>query len=228
MSKLYNTLEKIRTGEQGVFSNSKSASAKGLGSNAKKSGKRRIILLGSAGVLVLVLVVFLVFSQRKDAKPPATGETRTADSVTQPGTTDQFASPVSRTDDSQILAPTSPASPTAFLTGTADDLYRQLNDTGIDLVEKNQHWQGIYFFEQARKHQPERVEALINMAVAAAELGLRAPAKRLFIQAHALAPNHPLLRKNLDLLGQADFFDDQWVASLFAGPTLPGQTTHPQ
>jgi len=228
VSKLYNTLEKIRTGEQGVFSNSKSPLAKGLGSNAKKSGNRRIILLGSAGVLVLVLVVFLVFSQRKDVKPPATSEIRTADSVAQPGATDQFASPVSRTDDSQKLAPTSPALPTASLTGTADDLYRQLNDTGIELVEKNQHWRGIYFFEQARKHQPERVEALINMAVTVAELGLHAPAKRLFSEAHALAPNHPLLRKNLDLLGQADFFDDQWVASLFTGPTLPMQNTKPQ
>lgn len=228
MSKLYNTLEKIRTGEQGVFSNTKSASAKGFGPNADKSRKRRIILLGSAGVLVLALVVFLVFSQRKVAKPPATGETLIADPIAPVGITDQFASPVSRTDDSQKLAPTSPASPTASHTGTADDLYRQLNDTGIELVEKNQHWQGIYFFEQARKHQPERVEALINMAVAAAELGLRAPAKRLFSDAHALAPNHPLLRKNLDLLGQADFFDDQWVASLFSGTTLPGQNTKPQ
>lgn len=228
MSKLYNTLEKIRTGEQGVFSKKKSASAKGLGSNADKSGKRRIILLGSAGVLVLALVVFLVVSQRKDAKPPATGDAVTTDPVAQPGTTDQFASPGSPTVESPTLAPPPPASPSASLAGTADDLYQQLNDTGIELVEKNQHWQGISFFEQARRHQPERVEALINMAVAAAELGLRAPAKRLFSEAHALAPNHPLLRKNLDLLGQANFFDDQWVASLFTDPTLPGQSTKPQ
>lgn len=228
MSKLYNTLEKIRTGEQGIFSNTKSDSAKGFGPNADKSGKRKIILLGSAGLLVLALAVFLVFSQRKDAQQPATGEALTTDPVALSGRTDQFVSPVSPADDSQKIAPVLPASPAASPIGTDDDLYRKLNDTGIDLVEKNQHWQGIYFFEQARNQQPERVEALINMAVAAAELGLRAPAKRLFTEAHALVPNHPLLRKNLDLLGQADFFDDQWVASLFAGPALPGQGTKPQ
>lgn len=228
MSKLYNTLEKIRTGEQVVFSKKKSASAKGFGPNADKAGKWRIILLCTAGMVVLALVVFLVFPQRKDAKPPITGETVTADAVAPAGTSSQPAAPDSLDDNPQKMATGPNASLTASPTGTDSDIYRQLNDTGIDLVEKNQHWQGIYFFEQARKHQPERVEALINLAVAAAELGLRAPAKRLFIQAHALAPNHPLLRKNLDLLGQANFFDDQWVASLFTGPTLPMQNTKPQ
>jgi Flp pilus assembly protein TadD len=108
------------------------------------------------------------------------------------------------------------------------DLYRQLNDTGIALVQENQHWRGIYFLEQARKQQPERPEALINMAVALAELGLRAPAKRLFSEAHALAPNHPLLRRNLDLLGQADFFNGHWLSSLTAGQIPPGQAPKPQ
>jgi Flp pilus assembly protein TadD len=96
------------------------------------------------------------------------------------------------------------------------------------LIQENQHWRGIYFLEQARKEQPERPEALINMAVALAELGLRAPAQRLFSEAHALAPNHPLLRQNLDLLGQAGFFEEQWLSSLTAGPAQPEPTTPPQ
>ncbi|MBA3004811.1 MAG: hypothetical protein FP813_13345 [Desulfurivibrio sp.] len=228
MSKLYNTLEKIRTGEQGVFSKKKSASAKGFGPNADKAGKRRIILLCTAGMVVLALVVFLVFPQRKDAKPPITGETVTADVVAPAGTSSQPAAPDSLDDNPQKMATGPNASLTASPTGTDSDIYQQLNDKGLALIDENQHWRGIYFLELAHKQQPERVEALINLAVAAAELGLRAPAKRLFIQAHALAPHHPLLRKNLDLLGQAEFFDDQWVASLFAGPAQPGQTTQQQ
>jgi Flp pilus assembly protein TadD len=112
--------------------------------------------------------------------------------------------------------------------GSGSELYSQLNDMGVAHVQANQHWRGIYFLEQARRQQPERPEALINMAVALAELGLRGPAKRLFSEAHALAPNHPLLRKNLEILGQADFFDPQWLSSLSAGLIQPGQETQPQ
>lgn len=233
MSRLYNTLEKIRTGEQGGIPKKKSAPAKGIGQQADTSKNRRIVLLGASALLALALVVFFSGPKHKDAKPPVT-----ADAVTTPAVTadaaaparipDHPADPATQAVDSQTLPQAPPASPIASPTGTGAELYQQINDTGIALIQENQHWRGIYYLEQARKQQPERPEALINMAVALAELGLRAPAKRLFSEAHALAPNHPLLRQNLDLLGQADFFDGQWLSSLTAGQIQPGQATKPQ
>ena len=214
VSRLYNTLEKIRTGEQGAFSQKKSAPSKGIGQQADPGRKRRIVLLGASALLALALIVFFSGPKRKGAKPPLT-----AGAVAPARIAEQPAGPAP-----QVLPPAQPtASPPA-----PRDMYQQLNDTGTALALENQHWRGIYFFEQARKQQPERPEALINMAVALAELGLRAPAKRLFSEAHALAPNHPLLRQNLDLLGQADFFDGQWLSSLTAGQIPPEQAPKPQ
>lgn len=217
MSKLYNTLEKIRTGEKGVFSEKKAAPAAGIKLTANTSRIRRIIVLGVSAALALALVLFYAVVKDKETKPPASPATNIAPAVT--------SAPV---DQLGKQPQASGVSPTPSPSGTDTDLYRRLNDTGIALIQENQYWQGIYYLEQARKQQPSRPEALINMAVALAELGLRAPAKRLFSEAHALAPTHPLLRKNLDLLGQADFFDDQWVASLFAGPAHLGKTLEPQ
>ena len=220
VSKLYNTLEKIRTGEQGGATKKKSTPVRGFGLNADTSGKRRIILLGASALLGIALIMFIAGQKPKDTKPPITPAAAAPGRIP----VDRPTEPTVQASTSAKVSPAPPASLAASPAGTGKDLYRQLNDTGVALIQKNQPWQGIYYLEQARKQQPERPEALINMAVALAELGLRAPAKRLFSEAHALAPNHPLLRKNLDLLGQADFFDDQWVSSLFAGPPLPGQT----
>lgn len=226
MSKLYNTLEKIRTGEQGGFPERKSAPATRIGLHADTGKKRLIILLGASVFLALGLVVFFSGSKHKETKPPATAVTATA--VTPARIPDTPAVPAPKADDSPQPPPAPPVSPATAPSATGNELYRQLNDTGVALIQKNQHWQGIYYLEQARKQQPERAEALINMAVALAELGLRAPAKRVFSEAHALAPNNPLLRTNLELLEQADFLDPQWLSTLTAGQSRPGQTSQPK
>jgi tetratricopeptide (TPR) repeat protein len=213
VSRLYNTLEKIRIGEPGGFSKKKSAPAKGFDPSAEKSRKRRLALLGASAILGLALAVFFAGPKNRTAKPPvitgtATAPTFPTDAAAPTRTTDTPAEPAPQAVASKTAPSPPPASLVISPSGTAD-LYQQLNDTGIALIQENQHWRGIYYLEAARKQQPERPEALINMAVALAELGLRAPAKRLFSEAHALAPNHPLLRQNIDLLGQADFFDPQ-------------------
>jgi len=234
VSKLYNTLEKIRTGEQDGLFKKKSASTKGVSPDANKGGKRRIVLLGAPVILILVLFVFFAWPKRKEATPPVLAPAVTANAVATDAAAPIAApghptKPAPRTDASQKLPPAPPVALAAPQIGPGgSDLYQQLNEKGLALIQDNQYWRGIYYLEQARKQQPERPEALINMAVALAELGLRAPAKRLFSEAHALAPNHPLLRKNLELLEQADFFDPQWLASLTAGQIKPGQTTQPQ
>lgn len=220
VSRLYNTLEKIRTGKPGEFSVKKITSVNGIdrGSGARK--KRRIILLWTTAMLGLALVIFFAGPLRKATMPPITTPAGTpANTPAQPA-----AEPAPRADNTPRL----PLMPSVSLNATGADLYRQLNDTGLALIQENQHWQGIYYLERAHKQQPEKPEALINMAVALAELGLRAPAKRLFSEAYALAPNHPLLRKNLEILGQAEFFDPQWLPSLTAGQAQPGQTTQPK
>ena len=172
-------------------------------------------------MLALALAVFFSGPKHKKTKPPVTSGAVATDAAAPAQTLDHLADTAHQAYDS---TKTPPVSLSTSPTGTGNnDLYQQLNDKGIALIQENQHWRGIYYLEQARKQQPERPEALINMAVALAELGLRAPAQRLFSEAHALAPNHPLLRQNLDLLEQADFFDPQWRSSLTAGQTQPGQ-----
>ncbi len=74
-----------------------------------------------------------------------------------------------------------------------------LNNKGVALVADDQHWQGIYFFEKARKLQPRRIEPLINLAVALTELHLYGPARRYFDEAVKLDSNNPLLHKNMDI-----------------------------
>jgi tetratricopeptide (TPR) repeat protein len=222
VSRLYNTLEKIRTGEPGGFSKKKSAPATGIGPSADKSRKRRLVLLGTSAILGLALAIFFAGPKRKDTTPPVTAGADATDAAAPARRSNKPTEPAPQAAATQTVPSPPPVSLVASPTGTGD-LYQQLNDTGLALIQENQHWRGIYYLEQARKQRPERPEALINMAVALAELGLRAPAKRLFSEAHALAPNHPLLRQNLDLLGQADFFDPQWLSSLTAG-----QATKPQ
>ena len=226
MSRLYNTLEKIRTGEPGGFSTKKSVFAKGIGQIAEKSKKRRFVLLGVSAVLGLALAAFFAGPKHKTPKTPVVAET-VSPAITVPAVATDATAPAQTPNNFAEPAPqNAPAPPPGSLvtplTNTGD-LYQQLNDTGLALIQNNQPWRGIYYLDQAHKQQPEKPEALINMAVALAELGLRAPAKRLFSEAHALAPNHPLLRKNLDILVQADFFDSQWLSSLTAG-----QATKPQ
>lgn len=222
MSRLYNTLEKIRIGEQGVFPQKKPAPAAGASPTASKSRILRLVLLGLFCMLTLALLLFIAGPKRKDAKPD-TGLNAAATDAAAPALTpgQPVEQPPPRPEVSARMPTEVPVSSAPSATTTGSGPYLQLNDKGIALIQENQHWPGIYYLEQARKQQPERPEALINMAVALAELGLRAPAKRLFTEAHGLVPNHPLLRKNLDLLGQMGFFDDQWVASLFAGATEP-------
>lgn len=227
VSRLYNTLEKIRTGEQGSFSAKKSAPARGFDQQAGTGRKQRIVLLGASALLALTLVVFFAGPKRKTAKTPVIADAVTADTVAPAPVPEHPAGSAPRTEASPKTSPA--ASPAPALAGTGDaGRYQQLNNKGLALIQENQHWRGIYYLEQAHKQQPERPEPLINLAVALAELGLHAPAKRFFSEAHALAPNHPMLRKNLEILGQANFFDPQWLSSLTAGQVQPGQTAQPK
>ena len=76
----------------------------------------------------------------------------------------------------------------------------ELNNRGVELVAGNDPWRGFYYFDLAHQADPLAVEPLINMGVTLSELGLFAPAMRIFKEASAMAPNHPDLRANLESL----------------------------
>ncbi|MFA7382155.1 MAG: hypothetical protein WC001_01755 [Desulfurivibrionaceae bacterium] len=220
MSRLYNTLEKIRATEHGAAPGQKSAPATGTGQPAGKRGMRLFVFLGTSLALLLALLIFFSGPKRKNSvRQPEKTAGVTSSAVAPAPTTGQAPGPAPNSQAPAGRPPSVVASP---------GNYQQLNDTGLALIKDNQPWRGLYQLDKARRQQPERPEALINMAVTLAEMGLSAPAKRLFHEAHALAPNHPMLRKNLDLLARNDLLDRQWLFSLSAGDSGPKQTTPPQ
>jgi len=79
-----------------------------------------------------------------------------------------------------------------------------LNNRGIELIRGNDPWRALYYFDLARQADPRAVEPLINMGVTLSELSLFAPAVRIFKEAQALAPNHPELQANLNILAKKE------------------------
>ena len=124
MSKLYNTLEKIRTGEQGVFSEKKSAPARGFGLNADKSKKRQIILLATSALLALTLVVFFFGPKRKDANPPISTDTTQGVATAPAVTTDVVPT-------NTVTTGVVTASPVVFEQGEAVNYYEITKDDFI-------------------------------------------------------------------------------------------------
>lgn len=107
-------------------------------------------------------------------------------------------------------APGTPADsgPTATRPVQPTDPMAAFNGQGVAMVADNDHWQGIYYFEQARKANPKAVEPLINLGVALAEIGLLGPARDFFRQARELHPEHPGLQANLQLLADYGLLED--------------------
>lgn len=208
MSKLYNTLEKIRASEQKAAIGGNPGAPRGTsGNNALPAGSWRIVILSVSVALAIAMFLFFPGTGQKKSPSPKTGPEGISSEIAAPATSGQAMPPAA--------APSAAAQPGPIHGGS----YQQLNDAGLALIRDNQPWRGIYLLEQARKQQPERPEALINMAVTLAEMGLFTPAKRLLREAHALTPNHPLLRKNLELLARTGLIDRQWLFSLSAGET---------
>ncbi|MFZ5774322.1 MAG: hypothetical protein ACOY3Z_02395 [Thermodesulfobacteriota bacterium] len=208
MSRLYNTLEKIRLATQGAESTSPSLPAPTSPAN-RPSHRLRFVLLG-CGVVIAGAAIGLSLSLLEKQSQRQAGTVSTP----APGMAPPAASPAAS------------AAPPPAPTGPEDvgSRYLQLNKTGMDLLRQDKQWASIHVFEQARQLKPDRPEALINMAVALAELGLRVPAQRLFKQAMALGTDHPMLQRNLDLMRQCDFLEDPAEPPLApSAPTAPGQ-----
>lgn len=183
MSKLFDTLEQIRHHESHLVSGQ---TLKNQTKGTDKAGPNKALLL-----LVILTAGFaaIYFSlpMLTGKKPASTG---TADFVP--------------ADTAVTVSPPAPevahSLPAAVL--FADDLVN-LNNTGVRHVENNDQWQGILVFSQILTQNPSRIEPLINIGVALAELGLIEPAKRYLHQAAIIDRNHPALQENLTILKKA-------------------------
>lgn len=72
----------------------------------------------------------------------------------------------------------------------------ELNNLGVKSVREKDPWRALYYFERAAKLDSKAAAPLINMSITLSELGLSAPATRIFQEAQTLAPEHPVLRNN--------------------------------
>lgn len=84
----------------------------------------------------------------------------------------------------------------------------EANNTAVAYIRNRDHWRGIYLLTSLVERSPGRVEPLINLGVALAEVGLWEPAQEYLSRAKTLDPRHPLLVKNITILKQAGLFDE--------------------
>ncbi len=181
MSKLFETLEKIQRIEPAPAG--PSISANGMENKTKQWHKFLPFLLLTVAV---VLVVSFYTTRNQSAliiqvKKPVEAKN------------EQDRTPTELTvvaEDNTLLSP-EPETRTAY------QQMVDLNNQGTRFLTKNRYWQSIYYFDKARKIQPQSVEPVINLAVALSELGLTGPANRFFTKAREIDPEHPVLRENM-------------------------------
>ncbi|MDF1578201.1 MAG: hypothetical protein P1P81_07140 [Desulfobulbales bacterium] len=115
------------------------------------------------------------------------------------------------------VSPTPAAPPVSRPPPTAipsDEDMVSLNNKGVKFVENNDHWRGIYLFSTILERTPGRIEPMINIGAALAELGLVEPAKRYLRQAAVIDRNHPALLANLAILKNAGIVGDDFLEPL--------------
>jgi hypothetical protein len=196
LSKLFNTLEKIKNNE-------KAATAPVIADqseNIQHKKKRWPVYVVFTGLIAAMLVVGSRYFSL-DQSSPAKNKLYAVNQTYDVDKRDQFAkTKVVPVPDSANLPPAITYEQPAF-----DKISQMisLNNQGTRLVQQGDHWQGIYYFDLARKMQPDRIEPLINMAVALSELRLNAPADRFFKLAMSIDASHPQLKRNLEIRSQS-------------------------
>ena len=200
MSKLFDTLEKIRENE-----GTAQATGPGAGGPAPAPARSRRWLVVVLGVGIVATALYGILSRSMPPRPQVSARQEKAlPAVAVP--------PVAKSGAVATAVGPSQATPPATGAG-ADDLAR-LNDLGAASVDRNQHWRGIYFFQQANAIAPGRLEPLVNLAVAYAELGLYRQANAYLIKAVAIDPQSKPLQDNLKILHRANLLDQALVAAM--------------
>jgi tetratricopeptide (TPR) repeat protein len=191
LSKLFDTLEQIRRHES---SHDSGHSRKNTPARSGKLGGGKAFLI--VALLVAAAAVVVYFSPLRGIsgkKPGPAGRDQVAES-------DRVAP--------ALVAPSISRQPPAAILADQDLL--SLNNSGVEYVRNNDPWRGIYLFSRILDREPGRIEAMINIGAALAELGLIEPAKRYFRQAAILDRNHPALRANVVILRKAGLVGDDF------------------
>lgn len=171
VSRLFETLEKIRERETGL-------AAAGETRTPPQTGRRgRLIALWIVAAILAAAAVAVNL-----------GRYRHSPHILAESTVTGAAAPATGTS--------SPAGRKPALSGRA----AELNAEGCRLLAEKKYWQAVILFDAAARKAKQAPEPLINTGVALAELGLFAPAAEKFRQAKKLAPEHPALKKNLAIL----------------------------
>ncbi len=206
MSKLFDTLEKIREHESSsqVRKDSRTYSQE---NTSKKPNMVlvTILLVAIIGVAIYGLVPDLTKRIKlKKRQVPAVTQ------VTKPSVTKSVPSSSSLPSRTKII----PAK-TKNVTETRKQVsYADLNKIAIRNINTNQHWKGIYYLQKAIDLEPKRIEALVNVAVAFTELGLTWKAIDYFEKAHELNPNYEPLLQNLAILDRANLLESEILSSI--------------
>jgi tetratricopeptide (TPR) repeat protein len=84
------------------------------------------------------------------------------------------------------------------------DRAKTLNNIGSYYIFNNQHWKGLAYLDKALAIEPDNPIFLINFGIALAELGMIDLSIQYFQHARQIAPDNPALIKNLNLLKETD------------------------
>lgn len=84
----------------------------------------------------------------------------------------------------------------------------ETNNIAVAHIRNHDHWRAVYLLTSLVEQSPQRIEPLINLGVALAEVGLWEPAQEYLSRARTIDPKNPLLVKNIAILKQAGFFDE--------------------
>ncbi len=202
MSKLLDTLEKIRKNEDVTYPTKK----KGSLSTGDTSRKTNIKFVAVMAFVIIALSIYggLPYITQhiiKIGKRPHT-QTKTA------------KSPIKKR-----IEPTphhiKKARKPPIVTSKQAKEFAHFNKLALQHIHNNQPWKGVYYFQKANIAEPKRIEPLINMAVTYAELGYYTKAIELFEKAYGINPHSPPLLKNLNILKQANLLKSNILPSGF-------------
>lgn len=214
VSKLFNTLEKIRHHEKSGEPGRRSVARKPVATG--KSGPPRFLSLLLVAMLAMVVLYTVLLSSRLNLTPLTANLRQMLVTLhLLPGSEGQ------RPTAPQPSAPGAQGVQPGQVPTSAVAEAAQLTKTGLEQFRGGDPWRAIYSFDRARQRDPQAVEPLVNMAVVLCELGLYGPANRIFREASALAPNDPALRHNLAILAEAGRLDDALQARLGRNQAVP-------
>lgn len=236
MSKLFDTLEKIRENE--AYQPQDHADKNGQPSILPK----RSIFIGICLALVIIIAVISLSdlhfksgpgsqAEKKAELPPASAVVKkeTAPAVKNAelppasAVVEKEAAPavnaadikpavsVNSTEKSRIYTPATLQQWENELAGAADSAGRiiLLNNIATYYIYHQQYWKGLTFLDRGLAMQPRSSELLINYAVALTEMGLYGAAAKYYEKAYDIDPAHPALAENLEIIKQAKIMEDR-------------------